>query len=112
MDPRVGVDEGQVLALLVGEADPRRRHPPPLRCLWASPAGGAAMTVRYRIELSEGERDALGVMLTGGRRSGRKRQRGHTLLAADGGLPYGSPRARLGVVGDDRIAGAARVLGS
>src|SRR5919202_619870 len=87
MDPRVGVDEGQVLALLVGEADPRRRPPPPLRCLWASPAGGAAMTVRYRVELSEAERHELRGMLDGGRHAARKLKRAQILLASDAGMP-------------------------
>jgi hypothetical protein len=31
IDPSVGVDEGQVLALLVGEAGPGRRHPSRIR---------------------------------------------------------------------------------
>src|SRR3712207_9195167 len=94
MDPRVGVDEGQVLALLVGEAGPRRRHPPPLRSLWASPDGGAPMAIRYRVELSEAERGELQAMLGGGKHAARKLnkhaarklKRAQILLAADAGV--------------------------
>src|SRR4051794_25593501 len=99
MNPRVGVDEGRVLALLVGETDPRRRHPPPLRCLWASPAGGAAMIVRYRVELSEAERHELRAMLKGGSRAARKLKRAQILLAADAGLPDETIATSLAVSG-------------
>src|SRR3954465_344919 len=103
MDPRVGVDEGQVLALLVGEADPRRRHPPPLRCLWASPAGGAAMTVSCRVELSEAERHELRATLKGGRHAARKLKRAQILLATDAGMPDETIATSLAVSGRPRL---------
>ena len=36
VDPDVGIDEGQVLTLRVGEAGLRRRQLPDLRCMWVS----------------------------------------------------------------------------
>src|SRR4051812_15478874 len=81
MDPRVGVDEGQVLALLVGESGPGRRHPSHIRLVWASPVGEAPMNIRYRVELSEAERRGLRAMLSGGRHAARKLKRAQILLA-------------------------------
>src|SRR5215207_3068965 len=36
VDPHVGIDEGQVLTLRVGEAGLRKRHPSDRRFIWAS----------------------------------------------------------------------------
>src|SRR3974390_2546202 len=43
------------------------------------------MNVRYRIELSQAERDELTAMLGGGKHAARKLKRAQILLAADGG---------------------------
>src|SRR5580704_6937895 len=45
----------------------------------------AEMNVRYRIELSQGERDQLSMMLSGGKHAVRKLKRAQILLAADAG---------------------------
>lgn len=44
------------------------------------------MNVRYRVELSQAERDELKALLSGGRQSARKLKRAQILLAADGGI--------------------------
>src|SRR5215210_339595 len=46
---------------------------------------GDAMNIRFRVELSEAERDALTAMLGGGRQAARKLKRAQILLAADAG---------------------------
>ena len=43
------------------------------------------MNVRYRVELSQAERDELTAMLSGGKRAARKLKRAQILLAADAG---------------------------
>ena len=43
------------------------------------------MNVRYRIELSQAERDELTTMLSGGKHAARKLKRAQILLAADAG---------------------------
>src|SRR5579883_2343790 len=43
------------------------------------------MNVRYRVELTQGERDELTAMLGGGKHATRKLKRAQVLLAADGG---------------------------
>src|SRR5579883_912847 len=43
------------------------------------------MNVRYRVELTQGERDELTAMLGGGKHAARKLKRAQVLLAADGG---------------------------
>ena len=42
------------------------------------------MNVRYRVELSQAERDELTGMLGGGKHAARKLKRAQILLAADG----------------------------
>src|ERR1700730_17629161 len=58
------------------------------------------MNVRYRIELSQAERDALTTMLSGGKHAARKLKRAQILLAADAGSS------------DDEIARTVAVGGS
>src|ERR1700726_729858 len=58
------------------------------------------MNVRYRVELSQDERDELTALLSGGKHGARKLKRAQILLAADGGLS------------DDDIAAAVAVGGS
>ena len=45
----------------------------------------AEMNVRYRVELSQAERDELAAMLSKGKRAARKLKRAQILLAADAG---------------------------
>src|SRR5215475_8143925 len=47
---------------------------------------GATMNLRYRVELSQAERDQLGEMLSGGKHATRKLKRAQILLAADSGV--------------------------
>src|SRR5437899_9245744 len=58
------------------------------------------MNVRYRVELSQAERNELTAMLSGGKRAARKLKRAQILLAADAGRS------------DEEIAGAVAVSGS
>ncbi|MEA3059784.1 MAG: hypothetical protein QOE50_1196 [Sphingomonadales bacterium] len=58
------------------------------------------MNVRYRIDLSQAERDALTTMLSGGKHAARKLKRAQILLAADAGSS------------DDEIACTVAVGGS
>jgi transposase len=55
------------------------------------------MNIRYRVELSEAERDALTGMLSGGRQAARKLKRAQILLAADGGASDATIASCLGV---------------
>ena len=58
------------------------------------------MNVRYRVTLTQDERDELGTLLSGGRQAARKLKRAQILLAADAG------------VGDEEIAASVGVGGS
>ena len=58
------------------------------------------MNVRYRIELSQAERDELTAMLSGGKHAARRLKRAQILLAADAGR------------GDEQIARTVMVGGS
>jgi transposase len=58
------------------------------------------MNVRYRVTLTQYERDQLGALLSGGKRTSRKIKRAQILLAADAG------------VNDEQIAASVRVGGS
>ena len=50
------------------------------------------MNVRYRVDLTQYERNELGALLSGGKQEARKLKRAQILLAADAG------------VGDEKIA--------
>src|ERR1700680_4316023 len=69
------------------------------RFVWASDKE-VEMNVRYRIELSQAERDELTMMLSGGKHAARKLKRAQILLAADAGSS------------DDEIACTVAVGGS
>ena len=58
------------------------------------------MNVRYRVTLTQDERDDLGALLSGGQQAARKLKRAQILLAADAG------------VGDEEIAASVGVGGS
>ena len=86
VDAGVGVDEGQILALLGREAGLRSaRHLIHLSILLRLQPE-AAMNVRYRVELTQYERDELGALLCGGKQAARKLKRAQILLAADAGV--------------------------
>jgi transposase len=55
------------------------------------------MNVRYRVELSQAERDQLTAMLRGGHHAARKLKRAQILLAADGGATDAAIAASVGV---------------
>ena len=57
------------------------------------------MNVRYRVELSQSERDELGALVSGGKLSARRLKRMQILLAADAG------------VSDEVIAASVQTLG-
>ena len=87
---RVGVDEGQILALLFGEGLFAGRRAAPGFSIHLSIRPGlqreeAEMNVRYRVELSQAERGELTAMLSGGKHAARKLKRAQILLAADAG---------------------------
>ena len=86
VDAGVGVDEGHILALLGREAGLRSaRHLIHLSILLRLQPE-AAMNVRYRVELTQYERDQLGALLSGGKQAARKLKRAQILLAADAGV--------------------------
>jgi transposase len=58
------------------------------------------MNIRYRIELSQIEREQLAALLAGGKHAARKLKRAQILLAADAGI------------GDEAIAASVSVGGS
>lgn len=57
------------------------------------------MNVRYRVELSQEERDTLGALLAGGKHAARKLKRAQVLLAADAGVSDDMIAASIGVGG-------------
>jgi transposase len=57
------------------------------------------MNVRYRVELSQGERDELKALLAGGRHAARKLKRAQILLAADAGASDAAIATSVGVGG-------------
>src|SRR3954471_8273271 len=59
--------------------------------------GGDAMNIRFRVELSEAERNELTAMLSGGRRAAGKLKRAEILLAAGAGHSDAAMNACVGV---------------
>ena len=57
------------------------------------------MNVRYRVELSQAERDQLDEMLRGGKHAARRLKRAQILLAADTGVTDAVIAATVGVGG-------------
>ena len=57
------------------------------------------MNVRYRVELSQAERDELTAMLSKGKRAVRKLKRAQILLAADAGMSDDAIATSVGVGG-------------
>ncbi len=99
---RVEVDKGQILALLGREGfcvATQTGHPIQL-FVRASNEEEVRMNVRYRVELSQTERNELTALLSGGKHAARKLKRAQILLAADAGA------------GDEEIARGVGVGGS
>jgi transposase len=65
---------------------------------WASNPE-AAMNLRYRVELTQYERDELGALLSGGKQAARKLKRAQILLAADAGVADEEIATTVGVGG-------------
>ena len=57
------------------------------------------MNVRYRVELSQAERDQLDEMLRGGKQAARRLKRAQILLAADTGVTEAAIATTVGVGG-------------
>jgi hypothetical protein len=57
------------------------------------------MNVRYRVELSQTERDQLTALLSGGKHAARKLKRAQILLAADAGASDEAIARSVGVGG-------------
>jgi transposase len=83
-DSTVGVDERQVLPLLVRELNRRDRHGP--HDLIRSLLEEERMNVRYIVALTDEERAALVAVVSGGSKHVRNVKRAQILLAADAGV--------------------------
>jgi Homeodomain-like domain len=57
------------------------------------------MNVRYRVDLSQAEREELSTLLAGGKRAVRKLKRAQILLAADAGVDDETIAKSVGVGG-------------
>jgi len=62
------------------------------------------MNVRYRVELSQAERNELTAMLGGGKHAARKLKRAQILLAADAGSGRGGVPTSSSISAFSRIA--------
>ena len=91
MQSCVQVDKGQVLTLRRGEDFCGRTHigHPIQLFVRASSGQEARMNIRYRVELSQSERDELKGLLSGGKNAARKLKRAQILPAADAGTDCG-----------------------
>jgi transposase len=101
MQTRVQVDIRQVLTLLGCEGFCGRTHVghPIQLFIRASGEQGARMNIRYRVELSQTERDELKSLLSAGRHAARKLKRAQILLAADAGASDEEIARNVGVGG-------------
>jgi transposase len=101
MQAGVQVDIRQVLPLLGREGFCGRTHfgPPIQLFVRASSKQGARVNIRYRVELSQTERDELKGLLSGGRHAVRKLKRAQILLAADPGASDEEIARSVGVGG-------------
>jgi transposase len=98
---RVEVDKSQILTLLCGEGFCRATHSghPIQLFVRASNEKEARMNVRYRVELSQAERNELKTLLSGGKQAVRKLKRAQILLAADAGTSDEAIATSVGVGG-------------
>jgi hypothetical protein len=101
----LGVDEGQVLALGLRKAGSRRRWAF-VKCLThfrftrASTLKEVQLNIKFRVDLSQSERDQLDALLSRGRHATRKIKRAQILVAANDRLS------------DEAIAATLKVSGS
>jgi len=95
VDPCVGIDEGQVLTLPLGEVFRGHHH----TIDSSAPLAAERHDIGYRIDLSDAERSDLEALLRGGRHAARKLKRAQILLAADAGVPDETIAQSLGVGG-------------
>ena len=101
-DAAVGVDEGQVLTLLVGERGSRTRAKQLIHSLirlGLAIRKETRMNIRYHVELSEAERCELAALVGGGKHYARKIKRAQILLAAHSGLSDNDIAAAVAVGG-------------
>jgi hypothetical protein len=68
------------------------------------------MNVRYRVELSQAEREELTGLLSGGKHSVRKLKRAQILLAADAGVSDEAIANSVGVGGSTPSIGPSATL--
>jgi hypothetical protein len=100
MQTRIEVDVRQILPLLRREGFFRRTHAGhPIQLFVRASMKEARMNVRYRVELSQTERDELKALLSGGRHAARKLKRAQILLAADAGTSDEEIARSVGVGG-------------
>jgi Homeodomain-like domain len=84
--PSIGVDKCQILALLLREGFGRPTHQGhPIQLFVHASSEEARMNLRYRVELSQAERDELKALLSAGKHRVRKLKRAQILQAADAG---------------------------
>ena len=97
----VEVNKRQILALLGREGFSGRTHAGHPIQLFVRPSSEeeARMNVRYRVELSQTERDQLTALLSGGKHAARRLKRAQILLAADGGASDEEIARSVGVGG-------------
>src|SRR5262245_23940144 len=100
VQPRVQVDIGQILALLGGKNFLERLTPAIRFSWWSVPQDEEArMNVRYRVTLTQYERNELKALLNGGKSPARKLKRAQILLAADAGVSDEDIALSVGVGG-------------
>ena len=101
MQACVEVNKRQILALLGREGFSRRTHAGHPIQLFVRPSSEeeARMNVRYRVELSQTERDQMTALLSGGKHAARGLKRAQILLAADGGASDEEIARSVGVGG-------------
>jgi len=96
----IGIDKCQVLALLLREGFGRETHKGhPIQLFVRASSEEARMNLRYRVELSQDERDELKTLISGGKHPVRKLKRAQILLAADAGAADEDVAISVGVGG-------------
>jgi transposase len=100
MQARIEVDVREILPLLGREGFCAGTHAGhPIQLFVGASMKGARMNVRYRVELSQTERDELKALLNRGRHAARKLKRAQILLAADAGASDEEIARSVGVGG-------------
>jgi transposase len=100
MQARIEADVRKILPLLGREGFCAGTHAGhPIQLFVGASMKGARMNVRYRVELSQTERDELKALLNRGRHAARKLKRAQILLAADAGASDEEIARSVGVGG-------------